>query len=449
MSRRLWVPKAWKSKQITADEAAAMIRSYQRVGMGVAPGDPPTLQRALLARRGELEGVQVGPLNGYAEIIEDYCSAESVGHFEIWTEYVFDYHRQGMRLRTIDMAPPQLGLFKRMGLPGRNNLHANDVYMVRISPPDAHGYCSFGTAIWHGRYAIREAKLVIAEIDPTYIRTYGENFVHESEIDYWVESDMSGIQSELGQASARQSEICDVIGANAATLVNDGDTIQIGGGSASAGLYQHLAYKNDLGFHSEVAEDMLVELVNSGSVNNRYKTIDRDRSVAAWYRGTPRVLREVEMNPLYELRALDYVDNPKVCAQIDNFVAVNSCLSVDLTGQIAAESFGHEMYGGPGGQTELMTGALLSEGGRNIICCPSTALGDSISRIVTALPEGTVVTTPRHFVDFLVTEYGVAELFGQTLRRRATNIIRVAHPSFRGQLREDASRLYGSIPELD
>jgi 4-hydroxybutyrate CoA-transferase len=438
----------WERKRTTAHEAVGIVKSGQQVGMAWAPGDPPTLQQALLDRRLELENVRVGPLNGHPELISKFCAEESVGHFNVWVCYVFPYHRAGLTAGRVEMTPPMYGLYPRLHHPYRQDPNASDVFMIRLSPPDSNGYCSFGTAIWHNKDSLLHASHVIAEIDETYIRTYGDNHVHISEIDQWIPTEYTGVNAELGMATAEATATAEVIGYYASTLIRDGDTIQIGAGSASAAIYEHLRTKNDLGLHTEVAEDMAIDLVEAGIVTNRAKTIDRGKTVAAWIRGTEKSNAIISMNPAYEVREISYVDNPNVCARLDNFVAVNSALMVDVTGQIGAESIGYDMHGGPGGQPELMLGALLSNGGRNIICLPSTAAGGSISRIVTGLPEGTGVTTPRHFVDYVVSEHGIAELFGRSLRQRAAALISISHPDYQDQLREAASRIYGPIPAV-
>jgi 4-hydroxybutyrate CoA-transferase len=436
----------WQQKRLTPEEAVGMVKSGMRVGMGWAPGDPPTLQRALLARRDDLEDVRLGPLNGNPELILDFCSPASDGHFAVWIVYGFPYHRAGLGAGRIELAPPMLGLYERFLTTAHDDPHTSDIYMVRLSPPDANGYCSFGAAIWQAKYAMARAKVVIAEIDDSLIRTYGDNFVHVRQIDHWVRTDNAPGEAGLHMATGHDSEICDVIGAHASTLVGDGDTLQVGAGTASAAIYDHLAGKSDLGLHTEVAEDAAIRLAEAGVITNRYKTIDTGKTVAAWFRGEPDMMRVVEMNPRYELREVGYVDSPRVCSDIDNFVAINSALAVDLTGQVSSESFGHVMYGGPGGQPELMLGAMLSKGGRNMICIPSTAKQETISRIVPTFDAGTVVTTPRHFVDYVVTEFGVASLFGKSLQQRVAALAEVAHPMYRDQLLDEGRRLHGVLP---
>ncbi|MFQ5873726.1 MAG: acetyl-CoA hydrolase/transferase family protein, partial [Dehalococcoidia bacterium] len=369
-----------------------------------------------------------------------------------------------------------------------------DVFITRISPPDEHGYCSFGAGLWDHRRWAQTARAVIAIHDPTFIRTYGTNYIHMSEIDRSVEynppeitldeakamieavSDhevrsailrylphMSGVERqqwvpymcEIGLSEVRglgrdsswgdPPEDARPFAGYISELVPNGSTIQIGIGSPGRYLPALGAFdgKKDLGWHSEMAVPGVLKLVENGTINGSRKTIHRDKAIGTSVNGSsPEEIEWAHNNPLLELYDAEYVVNIRTAAAHENYISMNNAITVDLSGQINTETVGNRLWNGTGGQTELHMGAVLSEGGRAITLLKSTAAGGTVSRIVPQLPEGGIVTIPRTFADTVVTEHGVAQLLGKSIRERAQELISVAHPDFRKDLRKAAEKLY-------
>ncbi|MFQ5825935.1 MAG: acetyl-CoA hydrolase/transferase family protein, partial [Dehalococcoidia bacterium] len=324
-----------------------------------------------------------------------------------------------------------------------------DVLLTVVSPPDEHGFCSFGGSLWNKKAQVRGAGRVLAEVNKNLIRTYGDNFIHVSEIDYFVERVPTGRPpggtNLRGRAGEGLGEVEKSIAENVGSLIRDGDTLQIGVGSASeaaarAGVFDA---KHDLGWHSENTPRGIIRLVREGVISGRRKTLHPGKAVATAIVGDTREeLAFVDGNPLFELYSADYVLDARVIAAHDNMVAINGAIAVDLTGQIAAESIGPRLVSAVGGQLTFVIGAHLSRGGRAITVLPSTAGEGRVSRLVPRLEEGTVVSIPRSLADVVVTEYGVAQLRGKSQRQRALELISIAHPDFRAQLRRDAERLF-------
>ncbi len=323
-----------------------------------------------------------------------------------------------------------------------------DVVFVEVSPPDERGFCSFGASLWDKKQRVRQAKLAIAEVNENLIRTYGENFIHVSEINYFVEHISSGGAPGSGSLAGRElrepEPYLKSIAGNVSGLVRDGDTIQIGVGRTTeplvgAGL---LDGKRDLGYHSQATPPGIISLVWEGVINGRRKTVNPGLVVVAAIGGSTREeMAWVNGNPMFHVVDVDYLEDIRVIAAHDNMVAINQALSMDLTGQIAAETLGTRLMAVAGGQIPFVVGAWLSRGGRAITVLPSTARGGKVSRITPVLPLGTVVTIQRNLADYVVTEFGVAHIKGRTLRQRAEALIAVAHPDFREELRWGAKSL--------
>lgn len=321
-----------------------------------------------------------------------------------------------------------------------------DFYLVSVSPPDKHGYCSFGPGVWFSPTMVRNARTVIAEVHEGFIRTGGTNYVHMSEIDVFTEAPEKPRRVALSRRKDEETPIVEVICTLVASeLIHDGDTLQIGVGTVSAALAPFLSDKTDLGVHTELLTGGIVDLVRRGVITGRRKTMHRDKVVGSALAAMPRDERSlIDANPVFELYEFSYVDDIRIIMQHDNMVAVNNAMLVDLTGQIAAEGIGTKIWAGVGGQTAFAIGSSYSRGGRSIMVLPSSHdVGGHVSRIVPTLPEGTLVTVPRTFVDSVVTEYGVANLRGKTVRERISELISVAHPDFQPELRSEAKRLYG------
>ena len=430
----------WGQKIVSAKQAAAFVKSGDLVRLAVGKAPIPIL-RELEKRNGELQDVTViqcfpgnpSPL---------WTDAEYRGSFNMVTDYVSDRNRAGIQSRLVDFLPVDYPQYPKQAEDGRTNTWDPDVFIAAVSPPDEKGYCSFGNCLWYSKDLAQRAKLFIAEIDPTLIRTYGDNYIHVSEIDYLVEETEPVVVS-TPPPPQDQHGVISVIGEFAASLIHDGDTIQMGVGALSESLGLYLEERNDLGIHSEIMTVGHVELIKKGVVNGKYKSMHRGKAVAAMVVGAAD-LQFVNENPAIELYSVLYTNRITTIAAQYHQVAVNSCLAIDLTGQVSAESFGGPMmYSGVGGQMDFMIGAMHSEGGRSIMLLQATARQGQTSRIVPQLEPGAIVTTPRTYIDYVVTEFGIANLQGKTQRQRAEALIEIAHPDFRPELRQQARRLFG------
>jgi acyl-CoA hydrolase len=310
------------------------------------------------------------------------------------------------------------------------------VALIQVSPPDSHGFCSFGVGVDTTLTAAKKARFVIAQVNDQMPRTYGDSFIHVSDIDAIVES-----SRPLCELPAH--EITDLhlaIARNVATLIEDGSTIQTGIGGIPDAVLLYLKDRKDLGVHTELLSDNIIPLIESGVVNGRRKTLHPRKVVLAFALGTRRLFDFVHDNPIFEFHPNAYTNNPVLIAQNDRMVAINSALQIDITGQICADSIGTYFYSGIGGQVDFIRGATRSRGGKPIIALPSTAKSDTISRIVPTLDAGAGVVTSRGAVHYVVTEYGVAYLHGRSIRQRAEALIQIAHPDFRNQLYEYCER---------
>ncbi len=312
-----------------------------------------------------------------------------------------------------------------------------DVALIQVSPPDRHGYMSLGLSVDVTKVAVETAKVVIAQINSYVPRAHGDGFVNIADVDFVVVRDEPLLEYEANVPD----EIAQRIGTYVARLVEDGDTIQVGYGSIPNAILSSLSNKRDLGVHTELLTDGVIELMKKGVVNNTRKTINRGKTIASFCMGKRSTYEYIHDNPSIEFRTIDYTNNPMVIAQHRNMVAINSALEVDLTGQATAESIGSSFYSGIGGQADFMRGAVLARGGKPILALQSTARGGTVSRIVPFLRKGAGVTLNRGDIHYVVTEYGIAYLHGKNIRERAMQLISVAHPKFRPWLIEEAKKL--------
>ncbi len=306
--------------------------------------------------------------------------------------------------------------------------------LINVSPPDRHGFCSLGTSVIALPTAIRTAKTVIAQINAAVPRTLGDSFVHVDDIDLGVEVDVPPYAHDpaiIGDVERR-------IGEYVAELVPDGATIQMGIGAIPAAVAKSLTGKRDLGVHTEMMTDVVLELVEAGVVTGRAKDINAGRIVATFMLGSERLYRWVDDNPMVEMRPVEYTNDTAIIRRFKRMIAINSAIEIDLTGQVCADSIGPRLYSGVGGQMDFVRGAALSDEGRAIIAFPSTAAGGAVSRIVPALSPGAGVVTTRGHVETIVTEWGVAEMRGRSIRDRARQLIAIADPSFRDELAAQA-----------
>ncbi len=429
----------FKRKLVPAKEAVAAVKSGDRVVCTVGM-EPLTLISALLERKGELEGVKVLVTAG-RDLEWYHPGLEKV--FAIETGYIVPVIQQMMQERRCDLYPG----FAFFMYPWDFGEAA--VLLTVVSPPDEHGYCSFGPSLWNKRAQIAQAGVVIAELSKNLVRTYGENYVHVSEIDYFVERVPTGRppgQMDLrGRAEKGLSDVDKRISDNVASVIQGGDTLQIGVGGASeavawAGV---LDSKRDLGWHSENTPRGIIRLVREGIINGSRKTLHRGKAVATAIIGdTKEELDFVNNNPLFELYSAEYVLNSRTIAAHDNMVAINGVVALDLTGQISAESIGTRLVSTVGGQLTFAIGAILSKGGRAISVLPATAGGGKVSRIVPRFESGAIVSLPRTLADIVITEYGIARLRGKTQRQRSQELIAIAAPGFRAELKREAEKAF-------
>jgi acetyl-CoA hydrolase len=358
------------------------------------------------------------------------------GHLRINTMFISDEHRPAVNEGRADFTPVFLsevpGLFTRRILP-------LDVALVHVSPPDEHGFCSFGVEVCVTKPAAHSAKIVIAEVNRRMPRTLGDAFIHVSKLDCIVEVDYPLPSIKM----AATSEVAERIAANVAGLIPDGATLQTGIGAIPDSVLRLLTNHKHLGVHTEMFSDGVIDLVEKGVIDGEMKSLHPGKIVAGFIVGTQRLYDFVHDNAIIEMHPTEYVNDPFVVAQNDRMVAINSAIEVDLTGQVCADSIGPRIYSGVGGQVDMIYGAARSKGGVPIIALPSKAVvkGQTISKIVPMLKQGSGVVTSRYLVHYLVTEHGVADLYGKTFRQRARALIDIAAPEFRAELEQKAIEL--------
>jgi len=431
-------------KRVALETAVGRVESGQTIAVAPFTCSPHTLCRGVIerGRKGELENVRVDHLAAGV----CWTEPDLEGVFRLRDNYATPANRSACLAGASDYLP--LGHYRAYELPD-GIAHEPDVFLVPVSPPDPHGYCSFGTGVWMSPTLCKKAKLVIAEVQEDFIRTGGENAIHSDEIDLFVD----GEAPPAGAPTAAPSEeevaqieaICTTV---AVELVNDGDTLQMGVGSVSASLGAFLDFRNDLGIQTELITGGIADLVERGNVTGARKEIHRGKVVGSALVAMPaEELAKIDGNPVFELYDFGFTDDLRRLIHLDHFVAVNNALVVDLTGQVSAEAFDHRPYTGVGGQTVFMLAGAYSPNGKSVSVVPSSSVpstgeGKRVTRIVPTLAPGTPVTVPRTYVDFVVTEFGIAELRGKTVQERARALCEIAHPEFRDALRDSARELY-------
>ena len=432
------------TKLVSLESAVGRVESGQTVAAAPFTCSPMTLGRGLIERglRGGLRDVRVDHLAAAIAWTEPGLE----GVFRLRDNYATPANRAACHAGASDYLP--IGHYRAYELPD-GVAQAPDVFLVPVSPPDAMGFCSFGPGVWMSPVTARASKLVIAEVHEDFIRTGGENFIHMDEIDLFVESEAVVGGPPPPPPSNEEVEQVEAICTQVAVeLINDGDTLQMGVGTVSASLGQFLDFRNDLGIQTELITGGIADLVERGNVTGQRKEIHRGKVVGSALVSMQREeLLKIHENPVFELYDFGYTDDLRRLIQLDHFVAVNNAMVVDLTGQVSAEAFDHRPYTGVGGQTVFMIAGAYSPNGKSVSVLPSSSIPSTgrrerITRIVPTLTPGTPVTVPRTYVDFVVTEFGSAELRGKTVQERARALCEIAHPDFRDMLRESAKELY-------
>jgi 4-hydroxybutyrate CoA-transferase len=425
----------YKSKVATAQEAMQVVKSGDRVFLTGNCSIPKVLLEALVDRVTQLEDVEI--THALTMGSTDYVAEGMEDHLRVNTVFIGDNVRKAVQEGRADFTPVLLSeftlLFKRGFLP-------LDVALVHLSPPDEHGFCSFSIESGLTKTPAESARVIIAQVNQQMPRALGDTFIHVSKIDYIVPVNCPLMEMPMSEGGP--SELSQKIASYIAELIPDGATMQMGIGAIPDAVLGFLYDKKDLGVHTELFSDSVIDLVGAGVITNARKTIHQGKIIAGFVIGTRRLYEFIHDNPIIELHRSEYVNDPFVIAQNERQVAINSAIEIDLTGQVCADSIGPKLYSGVGGQLDFICGALRSKGGVPIIALPSTAKGGGLSRIVPMLKQGAGVVTTRNHVRYVVTEYGVADLYGKTIRQRAQALINIAAPQFRDELKHAARELH-------
>ncbi len=424
---------AWRdlynSRRIDATAAAKLVRSHDRVFIGGNVAAPQPMLNALRDRAGTLEQVELLHLLFAGE--DPLAAREMEGHFRHTVLFVGSADREAVQEGRAAYLPVHLHdipqLFKSGALPIR-------VAIVSTAPPDEHGYLSLSVECLASLAAIEVADVVIVVVNDQMPRTLGDCFIPSQKVNAVVEASYSLPELAIEPPSAIHTSI----GQRVASLVEDGATLQLGIGAIPDAVVAALSGKRDLGVHTEMVSDRVMDAIESGVITGARKTLHPGKVVATFVMGSRALYDYVDNNPLFEMHPADYTNNPFIIAQNDKMVAINSALEVDITGQVCAESMGKRIFSGFGGQLDFIRGAAMSKGGVPVIALPSTAAGGKLSRIVPMLQPGAGVVTTRADVHYVVTEFGIAQLYGKTLRQRVRELMEVAHPDFRAALEQEA-----------
>ncbi|MBP6491712.1 MAG: acetyl-CoA hydrolase/transferase family protein [Clostridia bacterium] len=435
---------SWKeiynSRLCTAEEAVQSIKSGDRVAFAHAVAEPAILVDAMVANAEAYKDVEVCHMVTLGK--GAYSKPEMKEHFRFNGWFTSPATRDSIAQGHGDFTPV---FFHEVPNYIRKGIFELDVFMVMVSPPDEHGYCCIGVSSDYSKQGVESAKIVLAEVNDQVPVVFGDTFVHVSQIDKFVET--SHPLFELGLPKIGEVELA--IGKHCAELVADGSTLQLGIGAIPDAVLQSLKDKKDLGIHSEMISDGVVDLFEAGVVNNSKKGLHKGKMIVTFLMGSKRLYDFARENPALEMRTVDYVNNPVVVAQNTNLVCINSCLAVDFMGQVVSDSIGTKQFSGVGGQVDFVRGAAMTLDGKGIaiIAMPSVANkkdGSMVSKITPYIEHGAAVTTSRQDVDYIVTEYGIAPLKGKTLKERARNLIGIAHPDFREELKGEFEKRFNA-----
>jgi len=427
----------YHSKIKTAAEAVRFIKSGNRVFLTGNASVPLQLLAELVKRAPELQNVEI--CHPLAICPSDYAAPEMAGHLRVNTMFINASVRKAVNEGRADFTPVMLSEFPLLFKNGHLPL---DVALIHVSPPDKHGYCSLGAESGLTISAAEVAKTIIAQVNRQMPRTLGDTMMHVDRMHHIVEQDCPLSEYAMGEES--DQEVIESIAAHIADLIPDGATMQLGIGAIPNAVLKHLYAKKDLGIHSELISDGVIDLVEAGAINCSRKTLHLGKIVCGFLLGTKRLYDWVDNNPLIELHRTEYVNDPFIVAKNDRMVAINAAIEVDLTGQVCADSIGPKMYSAVGGQLDFVYGAARSKGGVPIIAMPSSSTlrnGNMISKIVPMLKQGAGVVTTRNHVRYVATEFGIADLYGKSVRQRAQALINIAHPDFREDITSSAREL--------
>ncbi|MCL6494244.1 MAG: 4-hydroxybutyrate CoA-transferase [Ignavibacterium sp.] len=431
--------RVYNSKLVSADEAIKHIKSGDNIVVQPGCAAPMELIRALVRRKDELSDITIYHILIVGEL--PYLQPGMEKHFKHKAFFIGANSRQAVNDGRAEFIPIFLS---EVPLLFKSGQIRSDVALLNVSPPDEHGFCSYGVDVGTIKTPAEKSRLIIAQINRHQPRTLGDSFIHINKINYIVEYDepIHELPQVDPNATKDELEVFDKIGSYIADLVEDGSTLQMGIGAIPDSVMKYLHSKKDLGIHTEMFSDGIIELVEQGIINGEKKTLHPGKIIAGFVLGTRRVYDFIDNNPIIEFHPQEYVNDPFIIAKNNKMVAINSAIEVDLTGQVCSDSIGTKFYSGIGGQVDFIRGAARSEGGKPIIALPSSTKNGTISRIVPALKPGAGVVTSRGDVHYVITEFGVAELFGKSIQERAKALINIAHPNFRDELTKYAKEIF-------
>ncbi|NJD23622.1 MAG: acetyl-CoA hydrolase/transferase family protein [Melioribacter sp.] len=433
-----WVKK-YNSRIVTSDEAVKIIKSNDKIVVQPGCAAPLELINAMVRRKDELRNVEIYHILVVGDI--PYTKPGMEKHFKHKAFFIGANARTAVNEGRAEFIPIFLSevtmLFKR-------GVIQADVAMIHVSPPDEHGFCSYGIDVGNIKTPAEKAKCVIAQVNKHMPRGLGNSFIHVNKIDFVVEIDepLQELPQADPDATPEVLKIYDQIGKNVAEMIEDGSTLQMGIGAIPDAVLKYLHNKNDLGVHTEMFSDGLINLVEEGVVNGEKKTLHPGKIIAGFVLGTKRSYNFIDNNPVFEFHPQEYVNDPFLISKNNKMIAINSAIEIDLTGQVCADSIGTKFFSGIGGQVDFVRGAAHSEGGKPIIALPSATKDLKFSKIVPMLKPGAGVVTSRGDVHYVVTEYGVAYLFGKSIQERVRALIEISHPAFKHELTEFAKNTY-------
>ena len=427
--------RLYKQKVVSAEKAVQSIKSHDKILVHSNCAFPSTTINALVKRSNELNGVSIYHALAVGEL--PYLSKGMEKHFTHYSFFLGNNSRKAVQEGRAEFIPIFLAEVPLLFISGAIKL---DAAIIHVSPPDEHGFCSYGVEVGLTKAGAERASIIIAQVNNKMPRTLGDSFIHVSKIDYIVEVDeeINELTGSDINVNDEEKKIYDLIGKNVASLIEDESTLQLGIGAIPNSILPFLADKKDLGVHSELFSDGVIDLIEKGIITNEKKTLHPGKVIAGFVLGTKKIYDFIDNNPIFEFHSQEYVNDPFIIAKNDKMVAINSAIEVDITGQVCADSIGDRLYSGFGGQLDFIRGASRSKGGKPIIAIPSCTKNQNISRIVTKLKSGAGVVTTKGDVHFIVTEYGTAQLYGKTIRERVKALIDIAHPKFREELLKSA-----------